>query len=262
MRSTPSPEGEGGARPTLLAFIGKCVLPFVSTLLALAHPARAQTVAEFYKRNAISLYVGSGAGGGFDAYARIFAAHFGKHVPGNPGVVVKNMPGATGLVAMNYIYNAAPRDGSALLASFNTVILNHLYGDANAKFDPRRLGWLGSTGKLTGSCLTWRASGVARYEDALEREVVVGSTGDGSTPVMYPRLLNAMLATKFRIITGYNTPGLRMAVENGELQGICGIAWETHMASVPSCLSRYSSRLTASFGCFSPAMPTSAENRR
>ena len=206
----------------------------ITALLALACPARAQSVADFYRRTPISLFVGSGAGGGFDTYARIFAAHFGKHVPGNPGVVVKNMPGATGLVAMNHIYNAAPRDGSALLASFNTVILNPLYGDANAKFDPRRLGWLGSTGKLTGSCLTWKTSGVSKYEDALAREVVVGATGDGSTPVMYPRLLNAMLGTRFKVIPGYATAGLRMAVENGELQGICGIAWETHMASVPS----------------------------
>ncbi len=210
------------------------IVVFAAGLAADVHAARAQSVADFYRRAPLSLYVGSGAGGGFDTYARVLAAHLGKHVPGNPNVVVKNMPGATGMVAVNYLYNAAPRDGSALLASFNTVILNALYGDPNAKFDPRKLSWIGSAGKLTGTCLTWRTSPAKTFADALAREVLVGATGDGSTPVMYPRLLNAMLGTKFKVIPGYATSGLRMAVENGEVQGICGIAWETHMASVPS----------------------------
>jgi tripartite-type tricarboxylate transporter receptor subunit TctC len=196
--------------------------------------ANAQPVADFYKRTSINLYVGSGAGGGFDAYARIFALHYGRHLPGNPSIVVKNMPGATGLVAMNSLYNTAPRDGSAILASFNTVILSALYGDANARFDPQKMGWIGSIGKQTATCLTWHETPVKTIEDARSQEVIVGATGFGSTPVMFPKLLNAMLETKFKIVSGYSTPGLRLAVERGEVQGICGIAWETHMASVPN----------------------------
>jgi tripartite-type tricarboxylate transporter receptor subunit TctC len=200
---------------------------------SLAGAATAQSPAEFFKRAGLTLYVGSGAGGGFDAYARIFAPHFARHIPGNPNIVIKNMPGATGLVAINYLANSAPRDGSALLASFNTVILNHLYGDPNAKFDPRKLSWLGSLGHATGTCLTWHTSPVKTLADARQRESLMGATGEGSTPVMYPRLLNAMLGTKFKVITGYTTAGLRLAVENGEVEGVCGVTWETHMASVP-----------------------------
>src|SRR5262245_27754162 len=111
-----------------------------------AGPAGAQSVADFYRRNGITLNVGSGVGGGFDAYARLLALHYGRHIPGNPSVVVKNVPGATGLVAMNALYNTAPRDGSTILASFNTVVLSALYGDANARFDPQRFGWIGSIG--------------------------------------------------------------------------------------------------------------------
>ena len=196
--------------------------------------ANAQAVADFYKRTGITLNVGSGVGGGFDAYARILALHYGRHLPGNPSVVVKNMPGATGLVAMNALYNTAPRDGSTILASFNTVILSALYGDANARFDPQKFGWIGSIGKQTGTCLTWHATPVKTIEDARSQEVIVGATGIGSTPVMFPKLLNAMIGTKFKIVSGYSTPGLRLAVERGEVQGICGIAWETHMASVPN----------------------------
>jgi tripartite-type tricarboxylate transporter receptor subunit TctC len=196
--------------------------------------ANAQSVADFFKRTGITLDVGSGVGGGFDAYARLLALHYGRHLPGNPSVVVKNMPGATGLVAMNALYNTAPRDGSTILASFNTVVLSSLYGDANARFDPRRFGWIGSIGKQTGTCLTWHATSVKTIEDARKQEVIVGATGYGSTPVMFPKLLNAMIGTRFEIVAGYSTPGLRLAVERGEVQGICGVAWETHMASVPS----------------------------
>jgi tripartite-type tricarboxylate transporter receptor subunit TctC len=202
-------------------------------LFASMATAQAQSVAEFYKRNALSLYVGSGVGGGFDSYARVFAPHFARHVPGTPSIVIKNMPGAAGLTSMNFIAASAPRDGSALLASFNTVIFESLYGRANAKFEPRRLGWIGSIGKQTATCLTWSATPIKTIEDARTHEVLVGATGDGSTPVMYPNLLNGMLGTRFKVIIGYTTSGMRLAVERGEVQGICGVAWETHMASVP-----------------------------
>src|SRR3977135_2663566 len=102
------------------------------------HSAHAQSVADFCSRPGMTINVGSGFGGGFDAYARLMALHYGRHMPGNPSIVVKNVPGATGLVAMNSLYNAAPRDGSTILASFNTVVLSPLYGDANARFDPRK----------------------------------------------------------------------------------------------------------------------------
>lgn len=196
--------------------------------------ANAQSVADFYRHTAITMYVASGAGGGFDAYARVFATHYGDHIPGHPAVIVKNMPGAIGLVAMNYLYNSSPRDGSALLASFNTVVLSRLYDDPNAKFDPRQMGWIGSIGKQTGTCLTWYNAPVKTIEQARTQEVLVGATGDGSTPTTFPKLLNAMIGTKFKVITGYTTPGMRLAVESGEIQGICGVAWETHMASVPN----------------------------
>jgi tripartite-type tricarboxylate transporter receptor subunit TctC len=195
--------------------------------------ASAQSVADFYRRNGITLNVGSGVGGGFDAYARLLALHYGRHVPGNPSVVVKNVPGATGLVAMNALYNTAPRDGSTILASFNTVVLSALYSDANARFDPRKFGWIGSIGKQTATCLTWHTVPIKTVADARSQEVIVGATGFGSTPVMFPKLLNAMIGTRFKIVSGYSTPGMRLAVERGEIHGICGVAWETHMASVP-----------------------------
>jgi tripartite-type tricarboxylate transporter receptor subunit TctC len=208
----------------------------VATIMAgaLAGPAVAQSTADFYKRTDLSLYVGSGPSGGFDTYARTFARHYGRYLPGNPNIVVKNMPGASGLKAMNYIYAVAPRDGSAILASFNTVVLYPLYGNAGAQFDPRQLSWIGSIGKQTATCLTWHTVPVKTIEDARTRQVIVGATGADSTPNIFPKLLNAMAGTKFKVIEGYTTPDLRLAVERGEIEGLCGIAWETHMASVPN----------------------------
>jgi tripartite-type tricarboxylate transporter receptor subunit TctC len=213
--------------------LGAAVTAFVAVGSCAIETAHAQSVADFFRRSGITVNVGSGVGGGFDAYARLLALHYGRHIPGNPSIVVKNVPGATGLVAMNALYNAAPRDGSTILASFNTVVLSSLYGDANARFDPRRFGWIGSIGKQTATCLTWHTTPIRTIEDARAQEVIVGATGAGSTPVMFPKLLNAMIGTRFKIVTGYSTPGLRLAVERGEVQGICGIAFETHMASVP-----------------------------
>ena len=212
---------------------------FLATISALglcgaacAHAADA--IADFYSKNPLSIFVASGPGGGFDAYARVLALHLRRHVPGSPNIIIRNMPGATGLVAMNYIYNSGPKDGSAIVASFNTAVLAPLFGDQNAKFDPREMDWLGSIGKQTGACLTWRTAPIKSLADAQRMETLVGATGEGAAPVMFPKLLNAMIGTKFKIITGYSTPGLRLAVENQEIHGICGIAWETHMASVPN----------------------------
>ncbi|MGE5540526.1 MAG: Bug family tripartite tricarboxylate transporter substrate binding protein [Gemmatimonas sp.] len=196
--------------------------------------AGAQSVADFYKKAELSLYVGSGAGGGFDVYARTLQRHFARHIPGSPNIVVKNMPGASGLKAANFIYAVAPKDGSAVLASFNTVIMDHLYGKSGVSFDPRELSWIGSIGKQTGTCLTWHTAPVKTVDDIRNREVLVGATGADSTPNIFPKLLNAMIGTRFKVIEGYTTSSLRLAVENGEIEGLCGIAWETHMASSPN----------------------------
>lgn len=201
--------------------------------IAFAGAAHAQSVANFYKGKDVTMYVGSGAGGGYDAYARVLSRHYGKYIPGHPSIVVKNMPGAAGLKATNYLYNVAPRDGSALLATFNTVILEPLYGLKKAQFDPRKMGWLGSIGKQTSTCITWHTSPVKTLAEAKKHQVLMGATAPNATPTIFPKLLNRFIGTKFKVVAGYSTKGLRLALERGEIQGICGLAWETHMAATP-----------------------------
>jgi tripartite-type tricarboxylate transporter receptor subunit TctC len=217
-------------------------LVFFSPGVVMADP-----VADFFKSKPLTMFIGSGPGGGFDQYARILAKHYKNHIAGNPVIVVKNMPGASGVVAMNYLANTAPRDGSALLASFNTAVLEPLFANPNAKYDPRTLSWIGSIGKQTGSCLTMKSE-VRTLQQAQARQSLMGATGSGANPVIFAKLMNAFLGTRFKIISGYKTSGLRLAIEKGEVEGVCGIAWETHMASVPHWIIEKKVHFIAQFG--------------
>ncbi len=219
----------GAAMALRCGWIGACAL----VLTGIGLPAQAQSVEEFYKKNPLSVYVGSGAGGGFDEIARVFAGHVGQHLPGNPSVIVKNMPGAGGLVNVNYMYNSAPRDGSAIAAPFNTVFMLPLFGDPSAKFDPRKFTWLGSLDKQTGTCVVWNTSSIASVDDARKREVLVSGTGMNSTPAIFPNVLNTLLDTRFKVINGYSTTEMRLALERGEVEGICGLAWQTYKSVSP-----------------------------
>lgn len=202
--------------------------------LAFASSAGAQTVADFYSHTPLTLIVGSGVGGGYDLYARLFAPYYAKHIPGHPAAVVKNQPGAGGLANMNTLFHTAPHDGSAIAATFNTVALMPLYGDRDAQFDPRQLNWIGSIGKQQAVCVTWKTAPVKTLDDAKKRELLVSSTGRNSTPAIFPRILNALFGTKFKIISGYSTAEMRLALEKGEVQGICGLAWQTLQSSSPA----------------------------
>ncbi len=227
-----------------------------SLVVASLVTARAETVEEFYRKTPVSLYVGSGAGGGFDEIARVVSMHIGRHIPGNPSIVVKNMPGAGGLLNVNFMYNQAPKDGSAIAAPFNTVFMLPIFGDPAAKFDPRKFTWLGSLDKQTATCVVWHTSSIKTIEDAQKREVVMGATGTNATPAIFPNLLNTLLSTRFKIISGYSTTEVRLAMERGETEGICGLAWQTWRAVSPNWISEKKIRVFGQMGLVkNPELP-------
>jgi predicted outer membrane repeat protein len=200
---------------------------------ALALPptlAHGQSAEEFFKTASLSMYVGSGGGGGYDAIARLLARHLSRYLPGNPNFVIKNMPTAAGVAAANFIYNSAPRDGSAILAAQNASLMLPLYDSPVAHYDPRKLEWIGSTDKQQAICVTAIASPIKTLQDATQREVPVAATGVSAGPGVYPKILNALFGTKFKVISGYDTGSMRLAVEKGEVEGICGLAWQTYKA--------------------------------
>ena len=216
--------------------------------LATVSGAGAQSVEEFYKKTQLSVYVGSGAGGGFDEIARVFSMHFVRHLPGQPTPIVKNMPGAGGLLNVNFMYAQAPRDGSAIAAPFNTVFMLPLFGDPAAKFDARKFTWIGSLDKQTGTCVVWHTSDIKTLADASKREVQVGATGVNATPAIFSNMMNTLFGTRFKVISGYTTNEMRFALERGETEGVCGLAWQTYKAVQPGWIENKLIRPIAQMG--------------
>jgi tripartite-type tricarboxylate transporter receptor subunit TctC len=215
-------------RATLLSFASICVW---TTLMP---GASAQTVEDFYRGRSITMLVAGGAGGGYDTYARIFARHMSRHIPGHPNIVAKNMPAAAGLAAASTLYNAADKDGSTIAAFTNGVAMDSLFGNPGARYDAQKFNWLGSIGKLQNVCATWHLSTVKTIAAARSREVIVAAAGATSNSAIVPKALNALIGTQFKVIAGYDTgAGLTLSIERGEAEGICGLSWSTIKASRP-----------------------------
>jgi tripartite-type tricarboxylate transporter receptor subunit TctC len=177
-------------------------------------------------------------GGGYDAYFRAFARHAVRHIPGNPSIVPKNLPAASGLAAANTLYTTADRDGSIIGAFPNNIPMDPLFGNPGARFDAQKLNWLGSIGKLENVCATWFTSPIKTIAQAREREVIVAAAAATSNSAIMPRVLNTLLGTRFKTVSGYDPgSGLTLALEGGETEGICGLSWSTMKASRPHWIS-------------------------
>lgn len=193
--------------------------------LAMAAPkARAETPAEFYKGKTINLYVGVSAGGIYSTFALILAQHLEKRIPGKPNIVVQHMPGAGGTRAVEYVYEIAPKDGTAVLTPNAGVALRVLLGIDNATYDPAKFTWLGGWGEAVNTISLLKDNTPVRTLDqAKETEVVLGSIGKASNTYFIPALMNNTLGVKFKIVTGYRGGApIRLAIERGELNGWAG----------------------------------------
>ncbi len=183
-------------------------------------PAKADAVADFYRGRTVTVVVSSSAAGGYDTIARAVARHMGKHMPGNPAFIVRNMPGAGGMTATNFLYNTADKDGSVIGLVQNNTPFEPLFGTKEARYDPVKFNWLGSPSSETAMVLLWHAVPVSSIDELKAREVAVGVSGANSTPAFFTRLLNATLGTKMKPINGY--PGqndVLLAMERRELDG-------------------------------------------
>ncbi len=182
--------------------------------------AKADVVAEFYQGRTVTVVVGSNAAGGYDTFARAVARYMGKHIPGSPTLIVRNMPGAGGMTATNFLYNNADKDGSVIGLVQNNTPFEPLFGTKEARYDPVRFNWLGSPSAETAMVLLWHAAPVNSVAELKAREVAVGVSGANSTPAFFTRLLNATLGTRMKPINGY--PGqndVLLAMERREIDG-------------------------------------------
>jgi tripartite-type tricarboxylate transporter receptor subunit TctC len=218
----------------------------LSALFAFIQPAEAQEE-PYFKDKTIRIIVGSAPGGGYDAYARLVSDHMRRHIPGNPQIVVQNMPGAGSLVAMNHVANVAAKDGTVIGAINAAMTTQPLLYPDRTKFDPRKMNWIGSTLREFHIGLVRENSPVKTIEDAQKISIPVAGTG-GSTST-YPAIANAILNTKFKMVQGYQgTAQGMLAMERGEVDGIMGITWASIKATQAAALRDGKIRLLAQFG--------------
>jgi tripartite-type tricarboxylate transporter receptor subunit TctC len=205
----------------------------LGAFLAAAAPAAADPVADFYRGKTVRLIVGYGEGGGYDLYTRLAGLHLGRSIPGNPTVVVQNMPGAGTKVASRYIYNAAPKDGTIIGMVAQAVAQDAILENVK-DFDVAKFQWLGRLTSNIDIGVTQAKSPIKSLEDARKREVLVGALAAGTTSVMAPTLLNAMAGTKFKIILGYKgSADVTLAMERGEVEAVAAIGWAGIKSSRP-----------------------------
>lgn len=190
------------------------------------------SVAQFYRNKQINLIVGSSAGGGYDIYARLLARHLSKHMPGNPLVIVSNMPGAASNAAAAHVYSVAPKDGTIIGALQNNAVLDSLIGDVKRmRHDASKFIYLGSAAVDYYVCVARSDAAVKSFKDLQTQEMINGASQPGTSTRDFPTLLNNMAGAKIRIVTGY--PGTReitLAIEKGEVQGLCGFSWSSFLA--------------------------------
>jgi len=186
--------------------------------LALAQPLKAEGVGDFYKGKTVNIVVSTGEGGTYDTVARSVARYMPKHIPGAPVMILKYMPGAGHVVATNYMYDLAPKDGTYIATSGNSIPQHQVLDGKGVRYDARKFHWLGSTGISNLMTAAWAASGVKTIDDVMKHEVTAGSTGAGSGTMLYPTITNNVVGTKFKLILGYRrATEIDLAMERGEV---------------------------------------------
>lgn len=200
-------------------------------------PASAQTaaaaavdhpLASIYRGKTVDVWIGYSPGGGYDAYARLVTRHMGRHIPGNPTLVPRNMEGGGSLLLANWLYSSAPDDGLAFGTISRGSAFDPLLGLVGAEYDATKYGWIGSANNEVSVCVAWHTSPVRKFEDVLANELVVGGTGGSDDTSQFPKVLNDVLGAKFKLVQGYAGGNeISRAMEKGEVAGRCGWSWSS-----------------------------------
>jgi tripartite-type tricarboxylate transporter receptor subunit TctC len=208
------------------------LLALVASVIATSSIGAETSVADFYRNRNIDVYIGFSVGGVYDINARLLARFIGRYIPGHPTLVPRQMTGAASLTLANWLYQAAPKDGSAIGTFARGIAFNPLIGQPAGAIEATKFNWLGSTNDEVSICAARRESGVTRFEQMFERELVVGSTGGSGDDDQLPRLVNGVLGTRFRVVRGF--PGgneIKLAMLRGEVSGRCGWSWSSVKAT-------------------------------
>ena len=200
-----------------------------------AASADESAVARFYKGKQVSVIIGTTPGGGYELYGRLVARYIGKYIPGNPTVIVNNMPGAASVVALQHVYTVAPKDGTVIGAVYPQAIMEPLLGDrAKARYDVNELSFLGSANSELYVCVVRTDAGVTTLDDFLSKGIILGASAAGGSTRDFPNMLKAVLGAKLTVVSGYaGSNEIMLAVERGEVQGTCGVGWSSVASARP-----------------------------
>ena len=194
--------------------------------LAFINPARAESVEDFYRGKNITMVIGYSVGGGYDLYGRLVARYLGRHIPGQPNIVPQNREGAGSMRAAIYIYNAAPKDGTVIGTFSRSMAVAPLLQEA--PFDASKFSWLGSVSTDVNVCMTWHTSAVKTWDDMLTKPAKIGGLGAGADPDIFALMFKNVFGAKFQLVSGYpGTNDVALAMERGEVDGMCGLSWST-----------------------------------
>jgi tripartite-type tricarboxylate transporter receptor subunit TctC len=215
--------------------------------LAGANQAAAQTPEDFYKGRTIDFVIGYPPGGSNDTWGRLLGRHIGKHIPGKPNVVPKNMPGAGSFLAANTVFTVSPKDGSVIAIAAPTAPLDERLGTQGVRFKSAEFGWIGRVDSLVNMAFLWKTSPVKTFADALTTQSTLSATGVGSTVYVYPNVINHLLGTKFKLVLGYKGSSEAMlAVERGEVEGH-STSWVALKVAHPSWIAEKSVNIIVQF---------------
>ena len=208
----PSPEGRErracGIRAVIDIGRGHALgVVAMAAIFASGFPAYAQPAADFYRGKNVHIIVGSAAGAAYDFAGRAVGAHLSRFIPGNPNIVIENMPGAAGIRAANFLFNAAPADGGTIALALDNLVLSQFLAPDEAKYRAERFQWIGRGDRPTRVTYAWSASGLRSLDDARKREVLTGVTAPGTSSEVYPMLANSLLGARFKLISGYEGAG-------------------------------------------------------
>jgi tripartite-type tricarboxylate transporter receptor subunit TctC len=204
----------------------------LAVAVCVAAPAMADEVSDFYKGKSVNIVVGHEPATGFDVYARVLARHLSRHIPGNPTIVVQNMLGASGLVAANWLYNVAPKDGTVMATFVHTIPFEPLNGNAAARFDPAKFAWIGNMEESIAVCGISKTSGVTTFNEMLTRETIWAGTGASGPLLRSAAAVRNLLHAKMKLVYGYKgSASVKVAIARNEVHGICGLPMSTVKSS-------------------------------
>ena len=234
----------------------RCSLMALLAMLCVVPIAKADAIGDFYKGRTIRLIVATPPGGPYDNHARLLARHLSDHIPGHPAIVIENLAGGTGMLAANYVYNIGPQDGTVLGNLHNMLALIKALGQSDLKLDPARFNWIGNMTREVGDVILSTRSPVKTIDDAKHETAVIGAPGAMALGTIYPRVMNYVLGTKFKVVTGYDgAAGVEHALEQGEVDGDAGDTWFSGQGNTYDWYKAGKIRVLVQIGTRTPDLP-------